>query len=473
MSRYVLGVEVATGHLRAALVDAYGNVRGRAAAELDARAAPAALAELLDQLWLDAATGPAEIRYTALVIDLCREALAQKKGLARVAVIRLAAPAGTALPPLIDWPADLAAAVGGACFELSGGTDVTGRPIGPLPSDAEIAAAVGEINRRKLSAAAVCGISAPVYPQQEEAVGAALQEALGPRFPVLLSHRLGSLGLLERENATVLNAALMQRGDRPALELTGELQRLGVTGPVYVARNDGTLMALQRAALWPLLTARANLGHGLRGAAHLAGLRDCAVLLCTDAQTAVGLVHAGLPRQSQRTARLAGVRASIPLPAAVALPALPAAGEPPAGEVLDRLEQALDRMRGGPAPTPVVAAGPLAARMPGRLRGAHRVLHPVHAPYCVPVGAALAPVGGLADLLYPLERWTPGGARADAVRRAVAHAVAAGADPDTTEVARLDEGHLAYVPERILHLKVTVVGRPAVAAPASGPAICL
>ena len=59
-------------------------------------------------------------------------AVVQRRGLSRVAAIRIGLPTGASLPPFCDWPADLAALVRGAVFMLEGGHDYDGRPIMPF-----------------------------------------------------------------------------------------------------------------------------------------------------------------------------------------------------------------------------------------------------------------------------------------------------------------------------------------------------
>ena len=48
-------------------------------------------------------------------------AVVQRKGLVRVAVLRLCGPATRAIPPLCDFPADLREVIGGLHFYLNGG----------------------------------------------------------------------------------------------------------------------------------------------------------------------------------------------------------------------------------------------------------------------------------------------------------------------------------------------------------------
>ncbi len=56
-------------------------------------------------------------------------AVVQRRGLARVAAVRIGLPAAASLPPFCDWPPDLADLVRGEVFMLEGGHDYDGRPI--------------------------------------------------------------------------------------------------------------------------------------------------------------------------------------------------------------------------------------------------------------------------------------------------------------------------------------------------------
>ena len=56
-------------------------------------------------------------------------AIVQRKGLTKVAVLRLCGSATRAIPPLCDFPADLKNVIGGMYFFLNGGYQYDGSPI--------------------------------------------------------------------------------------------------------------------------------------------------------------------------------------------------------------------------------------------------------------------------------------------------------------------------------------------------------
>ncbi len=88
---------------------------------------------------------------------------------------------------------------------VAGGCELDRTRIAPLDE-----AAVATFARRVAAVAeavAVTAVFSPVDPADELRAAAILRDVLG-EIPTSLSHEIGSTGLLERENATVLNAAL-------------------------------------------------------------------------------------------------------------------------------------------------------------------------------------------------------------------------------------------------------------------------
>src|SRR5260370_19591954 len=135
-------------------------------------------------------------------------AVVQRKGVAPVAAIRMGLPTGASLPPFCDWPPDLAALANGAVFMLEGGHDYDGREIMPFDA-AGMRRAAREIRARGIRAAAIAAVFAPLDPGHEERARAILEEEC-PGVAVTLSHELGRIGLLGRENADLLTAARAQ-----------------------------------------------------------------------------------------------------------------------------------------------------------------------------------------------------------------------------------------------------------------------
>src|SRR3546814_13664791 len=75
-----------------------------------------------------------------------------------------------------------------------------------------------------------------------------------PGAHVSLSHNVGRLGLIERENGTILNAALATLAQHVMASLERALAALGIAAPLYISQNDGTLISAAEAARYPVLT---------------------------------------------------------------------------------------------------------------------------------------------------------------------------------------------------------------------------
>ena len=170
-------------------------------------------------------------------------AIVQRRGLAPVAAIRIGLPTGASLPPFCDWPPDLAALVRGAVFMLEGGHDYDGRPIMPF-DESGMREAARQIRARGLRAVAIAAVFSPLDPSHEERAREILAEEC-PEASVTLSHHLGRIGLLERENAGLLNAAL---ADLARVTIAGFREAIAashIAAPLYLTQNDGTVMSAE------------------------------------------------------------------------------------------------------------------------------------------------------------------------------------------------------------------------------------
>ncbi len=131
-------------------------------------------------------------------------AVVEAKDLARTGVVRLAGSATKAVPPMADRPPAIRASVEGDVHYVSGGYEYDGREIGHI--DLEELTRVGRSFRvAGIGDAAVTGVFSPVRADQEREAARALEEA-APGLLVSRSTEIGRIGLIERENATILNA---------------------------------------------------------------------------------------------------------------------------------------------------------------------------------------------------------------------------------------------------------------------------
>ncbi|MEU0570566.1 hydantoinase/oxoprolinase family protein [Nonomuraea sp. NPDC005983] len=259
--------------------------------------------------------GRAATRVTRVMLGTTHatNAILERGNLGRVAVLRLGAPATTSVPPLSDWPEDLRKAVSAGEVIVPGGHYVDGREIGPLDLDA----VRRFLDGRQADAVAVTGVFSPASADHERVVAELVRAEFG--LPVSVSHEIGSLGLLERENATVLNAALYEVAAHVTGALVAALAERGIGAEPYLAQNDGTLMTLEHAARLPVSTIGSGPANSLRGAAFLSGVSDAIVADVGGTSTDLGVLVGGFPRESAAAVEIGGVLTNFRMPDILAI----------------------------------------------------------------------------------------------------------------------------------------------------------
>lgn len=468
------------------------------------------------RLAVDGLDAPADgIRYATLGTTHCTNAIAERRGLAPVGILRIAKPATLAIRPMASWPEDLVAAIGGHHHVVQGGHEYDGREILPL-DEAELRQALEDLRGRGVRSLAVSGCFSPVN-SEHEARAAELVKEEWPEVFVTLSHQIGSIGLLERENAAVLNAAVVDVARRAVRGFEAALAEQGIRAELFLTQNDGTLMSAAYALHYPVLTIASGPTNSLRGAAYLSGLQDGVVVDVGGTTTDVGILVNGFPRQSGVAVEIGGVKTNFRMPDLVSLAlgggtlvrsedgsvrvgpqsvgyritkealvfggstltltdvcvalgrhplGRPGAVEGVDGDLVaaaDRTatamaEEAIDRMKTSPEPLPVILVGGGSIVLPSTLRGASEVLRPRDFEVANAIGAAIAQVGGEVDRIFSLERMS----REEALDQAKAmireEAVRAGADPATVELVELEEIPLAYLPGNAVRIRGKAVG---------------
>jgi N-methylhydantoinase A/oxoprolinase/acetone carboxylase beta subunit len=413
----------------------------------------------------------------------------------------------------VDWPEDLAALVRGEVVMLEGGHEFDGRPL--VPFDARgMREAARRIRAAGIRSVAVAAVFSPLNASGEEEAAAILAEEC-PDVAVTLSHRLGRIGLLERENAALLNACLIELARRTTRAFTEALRTSGIRAPLYLTQNDGTVMRAEVAESFPVYSFASGPTNSMRGAAFL-GKRDEALVIDVGGTTTdIGSLRHGFPREANSVVEIGGVRTLFRMPDLLSLGlggGTRVSGSPPAltigpasvgyrlteqalvfgGDVLtvtdvavaaglidlgDRtrvaalpaalvdgalahiramIEEGVDRMKTDARDAPLIAVGGGSFLVPPRLAGISEVLDVPHQAVANAVGAAIAQVSGEVDQIF---QDLP---REEAIARARAaaedKAVAAGADRGTISVVEVEDLPLSYLPGNSLRTRVRVVG---------------
>jgi len=507
-----IGVDVGGTNTDAVVLDRSGAVVAKAKVpttpDIEAGIS-AALARVLERTALD----PGTISHVMLGTTHATNAVLERRQLGKVAVVRIGAPATQAVRPLFGWPEDLRSALSVGEIVVGGGMELDGRELAPFDVDA-----LRRFLARcatALDAIAITSVFAPVRADHELAAADVVRAELGD-VPLSLSHRVGSIGLLERENATVMNAALRGVAERVVDGLRRSLAALGLDPVPYFAQNDGTLMSLDYARQFPILTIGSGPANSIRGATLLAGVEDAIVVDVGGTSTDVGMVAGGFPRESSQGVEIGGVRTNFRMPDLITLAigggslvtgrgsdlrvgpesvgfelgrrslifggdvftltdagvaggrmrlgaaSLPGWVPPQAQRALEQVDAAvaaaIDRIKLVRGDWPVVAVGGGSELLPAVLPGASEVHRPPHYDVANAVGAATGVVSGQVDRIFQVAPGGRGEALAAARAEASRQAVLAGADPSSIEIVEVEEVPLAYLPGGAVRLRVKAVG---------------
>ncbi|MGC8487389.1 MAG: hydantoinase/oxoprolinase N-terminal domain-containing protein [Clostridia bacterium] len=507
-----VGIDVGGTNTDAVLLDEAGNLWAQVKTPTTGDVAggiTAALAALLADPGLRDRVG-----FVMLGTTHCTNAIVERRGLCPVAALRLGAPASTAVPPFTDWPADLAAALDPRVAILPGGFEFDGREIAALDEEAVRRFA------RTLDAGravAVVSIFAPVADAHERRAEEIIREVAGPDVSISRSAAIGSIGLLERENATILNAALGSVMARATDGFEAAVRTLGLDARCFLTQNDGTLMTLEDARRFPIFTIASGPTNSLRGAAYLTGLDDALVIDVGGTTTDVGALVSGFPRESSVAVEIGGVRTNFRMPDLLSLglgggsrlrvlgdrvvlgpdsvgfrlpekarvfggdewtasdaavaggrakfgdasrladwdAAVPARALAEAGRMV---QGAVERMRLSADLLSVIAVGGGAFLVPDGMTDVIQVLRPQGHDVANAIGAAIAEVSGDVDRVYSLDSVSREAALRHAEDDAIRRAVAGGADAEQVRIVDREDLPLAYLPGSATRIRVKAVG---------------
>lgn len=517
--RYRLGIDVGGTNTDAVILDENRRVVAKAKTPVTDDVI-SGIVQVVSRVIREAGIAPDRITHAMLGTTQVTNAIIERKGLLPVGILRLGSPATHAIRPLAAWPEDLRQAVEGPVAILPGGVEYDGRPISAFDAEA-VRRFAEEAVDAGIRAFAVTAVFSPVRNDDERRAAEIIASVAGSEATISLSYEIGSVGLLERENATVLNAAVSDVARRVARAFADAMARLDIRAELFLSQNDGTLMSLDYAQRYPILTVACGPTNSIRGAGFLSGREDAVVIDVGGTSTDVGVLVGGFPRESAVAVEIGGVRTNFRMPDLISIGLgggsvvrWPAAGNgggvrigPDSvgskvveralcfgGDVLtmtdvavargmaelgDRgrirvpadvieaayrravamVEEAVDRMKTRAGDVPAILVGGGSILLPDRLEGVSVVDRPEHHEVANAVGAAIAQVSGTVDRIYALENRSRESVLAEAREAAYAEAVRAGADPETVEVIEVEEVPLAYLPGNAVRVKVKAAGQ--------------
>ena len=475
----------------------------------------AAMHEVITQVGHEAIDN---IGFAMLGTTHCTNAIVERKRLNKVAALRIGAPATTAISCMADWPDELKDAMRVENFLVHGGHEFDGREISSIDED-EIREVAAIIRDNGFESVAITSVFSPVTDAHEKRAAEILRQELGDTFPISLSSEIGSLGFLERENATILNGALYDVARTTVDSFEAALASEGLTDvAVFLGQNDGTLMSSEYAKRYPIFTIACGPTNSIRGASFLANEMDAVVVDVGGTTTDVGVLAHGFPRESMAAVEIGDVRTNFRMPdlvsaglgggsivrvaddgrvsvgpdsvgykvtqealcfggstltatdIVVALGLAPGVGDPALVANLDPVvlnaayaeikrivEDKVDAMKTSAHDVVVVLVGGGSILVPSELEGASVVIRPENYGVANAVGSAIAQISGQVAKVFSLSEISRVDAIAQSKELACQEAIQAGADPETIEVVEVEDIPMAYLGDALC-IRVKAVG---------------
>ena len=342
---------------------------------------------------------------------------------------------------------------------------------------------------------------------------------MGEDVHISVSGEIGSMGLIERENATILNAALWKVAERFTDGFAKSLADEGITNAdIYLSQNDGTLMTMEHARKYPILTVACGPTNSIRGASYLSSLRNAIVIDVGGTTTDLGVIQNGFPRESSVAVTIGGVRTNFRMPDVISIglgggsivrsrddstvtvgpdsvgykitdKALVFGGDTlTATDIAVRLgmaevgdaslvsdiplelaqnalktmremvEESIDAMKISNSDIDVILVGGGSIVLPDSLQGAASVVKPVHFGCANAIGSAISKVSGTYEKLINYDEIPREEALEQAKKEATEMAVSAGAIRDTVEIIEVEDVPLAYYAGNTNRVKIKAAG---------------
>ncbi|WP_088816388.1 MULTISPECIES: hydantoinase/oxoprolinase N-terminal domain-containing protein [Listeria] len=474
------------------------------------------IARALKQVLAETGIDRKLVTHAMLGTTQCTNAIVERKKLAKVGVLRLGYPATASVLPYTAWPEDMIETLSGTYALAKGGYEYDGSELSAF-SEAEIRD-VFKKWQNEVESIAVVGVFSSLKNEQEEKVAELAKEVLGSAIPVSLSSSIGSVGLIERENATILNAALMKVMALTSNGFEKALQQEGVEdAAIYLCQNDGTLMSLDYARQFPILTIACGPTNSIRGAAYLAGLENAMVLDVGGTTSDIGVLSGGFPRESSLAVDVGGVRTNFRMPDIISIglgggslvrevngevtvgpdsvgyqiteKALVFGGsdltatdiavrlgkvaigdaelvahisqefaEKAYAQMAEMTEDAIDKMKTNSGDVTLILVGGGSVIIPEELNGVSKIIRNPNGAVANAIGASISQISGQYEQIYIYAKQPREEALQDAENKARAQATLAGAIENTIEVVEIDEIPLAYHPDNANRLRIKVVG---------------
>jgi len=341
-------------------------------------------------------------------------------------------------------------------------------------------------------------------------------QRIHPDAAITLASEIGRIGLIERENAAIMNACLADLARHVVNAFRSALQTLSIDCPFFITQNDGTLMNADYAERYPVLTFASGPTNSMRGAAYLSNIDDAIVVDIGGTTSDIGVLHKGFPRESTVPVDIGQVRTNFRMPDVLSIglgggsivredkdvsigpesvgyrliqdalvfggrtltatDIVVAAGLADIGDpqrvrgkippnfieaairkMHKLLEDGIDRMKTDVRDVPVVLVGGGSILVSRPLKGVSELIVPQRSAEANAIGAAIAQVGGECDRVFIYSKHGRDRSIEEAKQEAADKVITAGGAPESVNVIDIQEVPLGYGSGDAVRVRVKAV----------------
>jgi N-methylhydantoinase A/oxoprolinase/acetone carboxylase beta subunit len=276
MKQYTIGIDVGGTNTDAVIIDRNKQIIA-ACKTITTDPVGTGFKQVIEQVLVKANVDSNQVSGVFVGTTHATNALLQQKELFKVGVIRLTSKSCAIIPSCYGWPQPVIDAVYVGAVSVDGGYECDGRVIKKINKQ-QIEQAVNVLLQNGMQGCAIVGVFSSLNSEQEEFAKQIVQKIVGRKFPVSVSHTIGGTGFIERENATILNVALQKSMQVGFMAFQEVLNTLEIKTQLYVTQNNGTIISLEDALNFPILTISAGPTNSFVGAAKLANLNNAIVV---------------------------------------------------------------------------------------------------------------------------------------------------------------------------------------------------
>ncbi|XJZ27027.1 hydantoinase/oxoprolinase N-terminal domain-containing protein [Bacillota bacterium Lsc_1132] len=511
-----IGIDIGVTNTHAVLVSNQGKLIA-AAKQATSSDMLTGLSDAVKHLFEKTRIPPGEVKGIFIGTTEFLKAFFEEKTMAKSALVRIGRRPTKVLPAL-NWPSSLRSFLQ-EIFFLETGNRYNG-VCQSTNNQEKLKSIFQNIETNSIEAVCIVGAYSPVYEAEETQLKREIKKRF-PFVPVTVSHQLGSIGFIERENASLLNTLLSKLIREVFENLNMCFSDLGLTCPLWFTQSNGTLMSVYEAMELPVLTLASGVANSLRGASILSGKKDILAVDVGGSMINIGKVRNGQLKELTSSTSLLGIDASLEIPEFTSLPfgggSLPSIQNgklqlfsPKSGDiekdglawggtswtvsdsflklypdsfydqnidvsrlesldhsecqqvvryVVGKIKDALAMLQEPEDEWPIVLVGGGSPLLNEQLFGKYQqVLHPAGYPVSSAIGACFAPVSAVVDKVYWLNNRTKEEVIAEAVDTCKKAVLKKGANPDSIQVSYVKEYPFAYLSGEILRVKTKVTG---------------